>query len=278
MTPRPRRAFILGHRGMLGHVVARSFAERDWDVLTSDARYDGAPRNDLIEAVRESAATVVVNCLGLTRQRTGDREALYLANAVFPLHLVTRLRPDQHLVHASTDCVYAGTRGGYRIDEPCDAVDAYGFSKTLGEAVTRWPNATVLRVSVVGPDRADGPGLLSWFLRQPPGRPIPGYVNHRWNGITTREWASLALAVAAARSAGQSTPSRVQPGTDVITKHDLLCAFRDAFAPDRCVVPVVAPQAVDRSLVPTDRRPAMREQLEELASWYPFGVAALPQR
>ena len=261
--------FVLGHRGMLGHVVARHAGEAGWEIVTSALRYGASPRDALIEQVRDSGATVVVNCLGLTKQRSDDRAALYLANAVFPVQLAMRMHPTQYLVHASTDCVFAGTRGNYRVDDVCDAADAYGFSKLLGEGVSRLPHVTVMRVSVVGPERSDGFGLLAWFLRQPLGRPIPGYINHLWNGITTLEWASIALAYAEEYIRGGLIPTLAQPGTDPVSKYELLCAFREAFARNRVITPVEAPEAVDRTLVPTDRRTPIAHQLRRLAAWYP---------
>jgi len=265
-----RRVFVVGHRGMLGHVVARYAADAGYDVVTADARYDGAPCDALVERVRDSDAAVVINCLGLTKQRSDDRAALYLANATFPMHLATRLHRGQYLLHASSDCVFAGTRGGYRLDDVRDATDDYGFSKTLGECVSHWPDATVLRVSVIGPDHGDGRGLLAWFLRQPADRPVPGYTNHRWNGITSLEWATLALECVEARARGESVPAVIQPATSVVSKYELLCAFRDLYAPRQSVVPIESPTAVDRSLIPTDARPPIREQLERVRRWYPL--------
>jgi len=270
MTVADRRMFVLGHRGMLGHVMARYAEEGGWEVVTSPLRYAAAPRDALIERVRESGVSAVINCLGLTKQRSDDRAELYLANAVFPVQLAMRMRPNQYLVHASTDCVFAGTRGNYRVDDECDATDAYGFSKLLGEGVARLPHATVLRVSVVGPDRGDGRGLLAWFLRQPSSQPIPGFVNHHWNGITTLEWATIALAYAEEHLRGGLVPTIAQPGTENVTKYELLCMFRDAFARDRCVAALEAAQAVDRTLVPTDRRLPVAQQLRRLAAWYPL--------
>jgi dTDP-4-dehydrorhamnose reductase len=262
---------------MLGHVVARYAAEAGWKVLTSDLRYMASPRDPLVEAVRVSGASAVINCLGLTKQRSDDRAALYLTNAVFPIHLAGRILSNQLLVHASTDCVFAGSRGGYRVTGERDATDTYGFSKALGEGVMGLPNATVLRVSVVGPDRGDGRGLLAWFLRQPPGHPIPGYTNHRWNGVTTLDWADMAVSLISSHERGSTVPSLAQPGTEVATKYDILCAFRDFFAPAQQVVPVTAPEAIDRSLVPTEVRAAFREQLRRLAAWYPLGPSPGPQ-
>jgi dTDP-4-dehydrorhamnose reductase len=269
-----RRLFVLGHRGMLGHVVARYARGGGYEVVTTDVRYEGGPADRLIAAVRDSGATVVINCLGLTKQRSDDPAALYAANALFPVRLATELDPSQYIVHASTDCVFAGVHGGYRIDDPLDAADTYGFSKALGESISRYPNATVLRVSVIGPDRGDGHGLLAWFLRQPADRPVPGYTNHRWNGITTLDWAAIALECAAARARGAPVPSVIQPGTPVVTKYELLCAFRDLYAPHLTVTEAAGAATVDRSLIPSDARPPIRQQLERLGAWYPVPAKA----
>jgi dTDP-4-dehydrorhamnose reductase len=262
---------------MLGHVVGRAFAEAGIEVVTSDERYTGGPSDALVEAARDSGAEVVVNCLGLIKQKSVDPRELALANALFPLHLVQRLAPSQHLLHASTDCVFAGTRGGYRVDDERDATDDYGRSKILGEGVAQWPNATVIRVSIVGP--APGPtdgrgaGLLGWFLAQPADAELRGFTNHRWNGITTLEWARVALELLRRRAAGETLPRIVQPGSDAVDKCALLGLFRDAFNTTHRIVPTAADEPADRTLVPTMRRAPLVEQLQQLAAWHAAGAS-----
>ncbi len=264
-----RAVFVLGHRGMLGHAAARYFAEQGFAVETSDARYTGEADDDLIGAVRAAHATVVLNCLGRIKQKSANAEELYRGNTVFPLHLRERMRAEQHLFHASSDCVFSGTRGRYRIDEPCDSTDVYGLSKALGETVARAERTTVLRVSIIGPERGDstGSGLLAWFLRQPVDRPVSGYRNHFWNGITTLEWARLVHELIDRVSAGDSLPGLIQSGTDAIDKCSLLELIRDAFGTAHRIVPVDAPERIDRTLEPTMRRAPLPEQLEALAQW-----------
>jgi dTDP-4-dehydrorhamnose reductase len=165
------------------------------------------------------------------------------------------------------------------VNDERDAADDYGRSKIIGEGVARWPNATVVRVSIVGPDAAPsrpaaGRGLLGWFLAQPADRPIRGFTNHRWNGITTLEWARVAIELATRRAAGEAVPSLVQPGADTITKYELLRLFADAFGTAHVVEPVEAPEAVDRTLVPTSTRPPISAQLRELAAWHAAGREA----
>src|SRR5439155_12267180 len=105
------------HRGMLGHVVALYFRESGFDVVTSEARYTGGPRDDLVEEVRTSQAGWVVNAIGRIKQKSTDAVQLLLTNAQLPVHLAARLRPGQRLLHASTDCVFSGRRGLYHTSD-----------------------------------------------------------------------------------------------------------------------------------------------------------------
>jgi dTDP-4-dehydrorhamnose reductase len=263
------RVFVLGHKGTLGHVVARALAERGHEVVTSDERYGGSPRDPLIEAVRVSLAPAVLNCLGSTKRREQDLPELYRANAQLPAHLAAALHANQHIVHASTDCVFDGQRGHYRVDDEPGATDPYGFSKRLGETIAGRTNVTVLRVSIVGPDYSpERRGLLSWFLSQPTTGDVPGYTNWHWNGVTTLEWADLALEVVERRKHGESLAPVLQPVTSPISKYELLLKFRDAYGTPHKVVPVTAPTAIDRTLVPTEARAPIEQQLTRLRDWY----------
>lgn len=265
MTP---AVFVAGHRGMLGHVVARHLTETGFEVRTSDARYQGTGADALVAAARASDARYVVNCIGRIWQKSMEPAELFHANALLPIHLAQRLRRDQHLFHASTDCVFAGTTGDYQVSDEPDADDEYGVSKQLGEGVARWPNVSVLRVSIVGPELGGGHGLLGWFLKQPEDRPVNGFVNHFWNGITTFEWARILVERIERIERGEGHTALSQPGSERVDKYTLLRAFRDAFGTRHEIIPVDAATRVDRTLVPTERRASIVEQLAGLAAWY----------
>ena len=237
---------VLGHRGMLGHVVARYLRERGHTILEARERYSG--RLDL------NAAEAIVNCAGVVR---ADMDGLYLTNALLPLHLAARLG-GRLLVQPSTDCVFDGKRGWYRAFEKPDATDDYGLSKRLGEGCLAFPNVVVLRTSIVGPG---GRGLLGWFLRQ--SGPVDGWTDHAWNGITTLAWAELA----AQALSGDLVSGLYQPTTKAtITKCELLGLFGEVFE-HRIEVRPVAVGALDRTLAPTLPMPPLRDQLVALRDW-----------
>ncbi len=256
---------VLGHQGMLGHVVARHLAEAGHRVLTSDKRFTGAPRDPLVEEVRDSGADWVVNAIGLAARKAATAADLHLLNTVLPLHLGRRLRPGQRLVHAGTDGIFAGTRGRYATHDEADATDDYGWSKALGEAVAMPGRAWVIRVSIIGPELGVGHGLMGWFLRQT--GPVNGYANHRWNGITTLAWAELAAGIIAGPErypmplfqAGSSQP---------VSKLELLQWIARTWSHPIPIAPSVAPETLDRTLAADLEMGTIGEQLARMAAWY----------
>ncbi len=264
--------FVVGHRGMLGHVVERYFRQRGHEVETTESRYDGRPDDALISAIQASKAPFIVNCLGRIKQKSEDFTELYRSNTLLPLHLAQSLRSDQFLIHASSDCVFSGGRGRYDVRDKPDPDDLYGTSKMLGEIVVRHPQVSVVRASVIGPERGGNLGLMAWFLSQSTIRPVNGFTNHIWNGITTLEWARLAEEIIL----GGTTPTSrfvTQPGTAPISKYALLGVIRDVYATGHDIQPVEADRAIDRSLIPTDERQSIESQLRDLALWYDVGDA-----
>jgi dTDP-4-dehydrorhamnose reductase len=259
------KVFVLGHRGMLGHVVARYLAEQGCEVVTSNERYAGLPHDPLIQAVADSECEWIINAIGRIKQKCDSQTELFLSNSLLPLHLKISIRNNQRLIHASTDCVFSGRRGGYRVCDERDASDAYGVSKILAEAIADDPRCTVIRTSIIGPERGEGHGLMGWFLRQ--NDEVKGYTNHLWNGITTLEWAKLCGEIIS----GARTPPAtiVQPGVEPpISKCELLKLIAHSWQKECSIEPVNAPEEINRTLVPTLTRPALEEQLREMRDWY----------
>jgi dTDP-4-dehydrorhamnose reductase len=171
---------------MIGSAMLRVLAERDdWQVIgavrsASAKAHFPAPiaermvcGTDLLagDMLARLFATirpdVVVNCAGLTKHLPAGNEPLpaIAMNALLPHRLAQLCRiAGSRLIHVSTDCVFAGTRGNYRETDPADAADIYGRSKALGEV--SGSGLLTLRTSTIGHELGTRHGLLEWFLSQ----------------------------------------------------------------------------------------------------------------
>ena len=197
------RILVLGASGMLGNAVIRKLCEKsDWDVhgtirLESAKRLfradiserllsgvDVEQQDSLMQAFINTRPDVVVNCIGLIKQLVKAEDPLsdIPINALLP-HRLARLCElvGARLVHISTDCVFAGDKGGYRESDPPDAKDLYGKSKFLGEV--NCPNTVTLRTSIIGHELQSAHGLIDWFLLQH-GRCM-GYTKAIFSGVPT---------------------------------------------------------------------------------------------
>lgn len=178
------KILVIGANGMLGFALHRILADRGHDVVgtvrgaappdgrwTRGLRYRCAVDVEVLDTVRrtiaETRASVVINAAGVIKQvaAASDASALYRINAAFPRRLALAAAEDGfRLIHFSTDCVFAGTRGGYRESDVPDAQDAYGLSKFLGEPAG--PETLTLRTSIIGRGIVANGSLVDWYLAQ----------------------------------------------------------------------------------------------------------------
>ena len=94
---------------------------------------------DLAAMLTRVEPDVVVNCIGAVKQAAAAQDPVLAieVNSLFPHQVADQCSAaGVRLIHISTDCVFAGTRGHYSEDATPDASDLYGRSKLLGE-VTR---------------------------------------------------------------------------------------------------------------------------------------------
>ena len=209
MTDHKTRVLVLGATGMLGHAALRLFARSEqyeaWGSVRSAAALKllGADlHNHVVSGVDvenpESLARllvqvrpqVVINCVGLVKQLAEADDPLQAIpiNSLLP-HRLARLceLAGARLVHISTDCVFAGTRGLYRESDAADAQELYGRSKHLGE-VNR-PHAVTLRTSIIGHALGSAHGLVDWFLAQQGS--ARGFRHAIFSGLPTVELARV---------------------------------------------------------------------------------------
>jgi dTDP-4-dehydrorhamnose reductase len=240
--------------GMLGRTV--------YATLSADPRFEvrgtrrpGRPggialdAEEGIESLRRAVAdagppALVINAIGLRadRIREDDPASVRVAarvNSEFPRELATVAEETgMRVVHVSTDGVFAPSAGCCFEDTPASATDVYGRTKSGGEASS--PRVVNLRCSLVGPDPAGGRGLFEWFRRRPPGSRVTGFVDQRWNGVTTAQLAEVCrlLAVPATFDAvrAEGALHHFCPNRG-LSKHELLVLFKEALGSDVVVVP-----------------------------------------
>lgn len=200
---------VLGATGMLGNAVLRFFSQSEGYRAVGSAR-SGATARKLPAVLRSNVVTgvdvesidsltrlfgdvrphVVINCIGLVKQlaEADDPLSALPINALLP-HRLARLCAvaGARFVHVSTDCVFAGTRGGYLESDVPDAQDLYGRSKLLGEV--SYPNAITLRTSIIGHELDSAHGLIGWFLAQEDG--VRGFNKAIFSGLPTVELARV---------------------------------------------------------------------------------------
>ncbi len=123
--------------------------------------------NNIEAVIANLKPDVVINCIGLIKQLDIAKQHTdaIVINSLLP-HQLARIctRLEAKFIHFSTDCIFAGTKGGYLENDIPDAIDLYGKSKSLGE-VDYAPHLT-LRTSIIGHELSSSFSLIDWFLSQ----------------------------------------------------------------------------------------------------------------
>ena len=199
------KVMILGGSGMLGHAMVKHFSKypNKYDVVTITRKLPlvrelGARfivgldvlNSDALEAVfKKENPSVVLNCIGLIKQRTtSDDPNFVLLNSYLP-NLISKFsrKYSFRLIHFSTDCVFSGKKGNYVESDAVDPLDLYGRSKYAGEVAG--DNILTVRTSIIGHEQATSFGLVEWFLSDL--TPANGYSNAIYSGLPTCELAVI---------------------------------------------------------------------------------------
>lgn len=256
------RVLVLGVSGMLGNAMLRKLSEgveinvfgtsrsasvkRFFVPRLADRIISGVDvenQDSLARVFADVKPQVVVNCIGLIKQLADANDPLQALpiNAMLP-HRLARLceMSGARLIHISTDCVFAGTKGDYRESDSADATDLYGRSKNLGEVT--YPHTVTLRTSIIGHELSSGHALLGWFLKQE-GQ-INGYTRAVFSGLPTVE---LARVVREVLLPMPELTGLYHVASAPIAKYDLLELIADVYGKKIEIIPDSS-LVIDRSL------------------------------
>jgi len=270
------RVVVLGATGMAGHVISQYLEERGHDVYRTSRSIEASTRAEAIDAADVHALIAwldfvrpahVINAIGVLPRDVGARPDLaVLLNAYLPQKLAQYYKSQKtRLIHLSTDCVFAGTKGSYAEDDPTDGMSMYDRSKALGEI--RNDKDLTFRMSIIGPDLdVNGVGLFNWFMKQ--SGEILGYRKAIWNGVTTIE---LAKGLEAAIQQNLTGLYHFVPDTS-ISKYELLRLLQSQFHKTDVAVVAHDEFRVDKTLI--NRRkdldyqiPSYPVMVHEMAEW-----------
>ena len=200
------RVLVLGATGMLGHTVYRFLNSTNNKIkcygtirnkkdkkffnhhLSQNLRIfdDFNNLNKLEKFIRKINPEIILNCIGLIKQRDNSENQLeaVFVNSLLP-HQISKVCNDIGIrfIHFSTDCVFSGSKGNYKESDLPDARDIYGLSKFMGEINNK--NNLTIRTSIIGHELKNSLGLLEWFLGEK--REIIGYSKAIFSGLTTLE-------------------------------------------------------------------------------------------
>ena len=205
-----KKIWILGGSGMLGQACGEVLSDFEFETLSiSRTKIVNIQKESQInfalnlEKFRESFLDLAgnygppnyfINCIGVVKPRikedVGSISNAYRINSIFPREL-DELAQDfsSTVLQIGTDCVFSGSVGGYLEDDSHNAEDHYGISKSLGEVQTE--TTKIIRSSIIGLEKENMYSLVSWVKNQNYNSHVNGFLNHNWNGVTTKTFALI---------------------------------------------------------------------------------------
>lgn len=165
------KILVLGHNGLLGNMVLTYlFLKYKNNVLTTNLKWE---TDEFKDFVINSKVDYIINCIGAIPQKKYKEHEYDKINYELPLWLDNL---GIKVIHPDTD-------------EPENT--PYGISK--GKAKRECiKNTKIIKTSIIGFERGTKFSFLEWFLSQPEGSTVNGYINQLWNGNTTLEWVKWA--------------------------------------------------------------------------------------
>jgi len=232
------RVLVLGHNGMLGHMVVKYLQSQEMDIVKFIGRF---PEDQ--KTLLEFKGDYIINCIGAIPQRTDNFDI----NWYLPIWLDTHA--PCRVIHPGTDC---------EMDE-----DDYGISKRIAADYIRnhGRQTKSIKTSIIGPEPVENKSLLDWLLSQE--GEVFGYTNAMWNGNTTLEWAKYCEHV---MQSWNMIDQELTISSNCISKYELLCTIKKVF--DKDIKINKKELGKDKCLIGTITTDPIVEQLEELKEYY----------
>jgi len=231
------KVLILGHKGMLGHMVAMYLRSKDVEVVTINTRWPMSQQEML-----SFDGDFIINCIGAIPQRTKTFDINWQLPIWLDLHAPCRV------IHPGTDC---------EMDD-----DVYGISKNVaGDYIRNLSKQTKsIKTSIIGPEMFGNASLMEWFLDQE--GEVFGYTKAYWNGNTTLEWSKQCYKIMNEWPAIDEIIISSHP----VSKFELLSTIKQIFNKD--IVIKEKGLGSDKCLQGMIHTGTIEKQLKELKEFY----------
>jgi len=202
---------ILGHKGMLGHMLVKYLTSQNCTIHTINYRF---PSTEFKDKVLNFKGDYIINAIGAIPQKTN----LFDINHELPIWLDKY--SNHKIIHAGTDC---------EMDN-----DEYGISKQIASNYIKKfsANTKIIKASIIGPELGSRSSLLEWFLNSE--NDVKGYTKAMWSGITTLEWAKQCLSLI--NGWDECDKENIVEST-CLSKYDLLLLIKKVFNKDINIIP-----------------------------------------
>lgn len=235
------KILILGHRGMLGHMVLRYLSTKNnLELITTNERW---PSEKFMDFLLDFDGDFVVNCIGAIHQKTNE----FKINVDLPIWLDT-INKKYKIIHPGTDCESDN--------------DEYGISKKQASEYLRkkGKDTKIIKASIIGPELSSHKSLLDWFLNSK--NEVYGYTKAFWNGITTLQWSKICFDI---MNDYYKYDTLNIPTSNCVSKYELLNTIKDVFKKN-IVIKKNSEVIINKCLINTNKMPNtdIKNQLKEL--------------
>ena len=223
------KILVLGHKGMLGHMVCEYLYSKLYKVVTTDRRFPNW-NEEVFEGV-----DYIVDCIGAIPQKTNDFDINY------QISIWLNENTNCKIIHPATDCEFDSSKkkGSDYIKNNCKSTK-------------------IIQTSIIGPEINSNYSLLEWFLSQK--GEVYGYTKAIWNGVTTLEWAKQCEVII---NNWDKAPIVTTLYSNSISKYELLTIIQECYNKKNVII---MPKELgnDRTLIGDVKVKDIREQLMDL--------------
>jgi len=266
---------VLGSTGLLGNSVGKFMIDyygednvflsyRNKKILYGKNKFYFEVKESYLNTIPE--CDYLINCIGIIIpfMKENFKKSIYV-NSIFPIELSEYCKINKiKLINITTDCVFNGEKGNYNEKSIHDSLDDYGRTKSLGEKCQ--DDCMLLRTSIIGEEIHKKASLIEWVKSQR-GKEVNGYINHLWNGVTTKQYAKICSQII---NNDLYEEGLFHVFSNIVSKYDLLHMIDEKFNLNLIINKFKTDKKCDRSLSTIKNLnsklniPSIKNQMENL--------------